>query len=93
MHTDEDIYSLGMIHESNHKFPCKLLGLLIRGINYLAEAHVEGKIHIAVILSQFQALGINFTVETHPAYLHHFALWAGCLDKWQLQVTLLAVLS
>lgn len=82
-----------MIHESNHKFPCKLLGLLIRGINYLAEAHVEGKIHIAVILSQFQALGINFTVETHPAYLHHFALWAGCLDKWQLQVTLLAVLS
>lgn len=79
---DEDIYSLGMIHESNHKFPCKLLGLLIRSINYLTEAHVESRIHISVILSQFQALGIHFTVKLpQPICIILHSELAGCLDK------------
>lgn len=41
VHTYEDIYSMGMIHESNHKFLCKHSGVVIkviRSINYFTEA-------------------------------------------------------
>lgn len=41
VHIYEDIYSMGMIHESNHKFLCKHLEVVIkviRSINYFTVA-------------------------------------------------------